>query len=115
MVLPGWARVSSRQRMGLEPQGTSGLTRIVTDPLCHHAASFTTAVNVSVMPSTEWHCELVADLASKCAALNKTQMMRICGLRPQIRQGCCRRAAISAVGPVANVILPFCYWLLCSA
>src|SRR6516164_9476326 len=90
--------------MGLEPQGTSGLARIDPDPLLPRCL-ITTAVNVLVMPSTEWHCELVADLASKCAALNKTQMMRICGLRPQIRQGCCRRAAISAVGPVANVIL----------
>ena len=70
------AEVSPRQRMGFEPEGSGclgGIDPHLSPPCCFIAA----AVNFSMVPTTERHRELVAYLAAKCAALSKTQMMRV--------------------------------------
>ena len=72
----GLAGASSRQRMGFEPEGSGCLGRIDTDllPPCPFIAA---AMNFAMMPTTERHRELVAYLAAQCAALSKTQVMRV--------------------------------------
>ena len=65
-----------RQRMRLEPQGPSRGRRINPNslPPCGFVA---TVMDFPMMTSTQWHGELIADLASKCWMLRVSQMMGI--------------------------------------
>jgi hypothetical protein len=63
------------ERMRFEPQRARRNRRIHTDPV--PPGSFVTTMKLPMMTAAQRHRELIADLASECAALCKTQVMRI--------------------------------------
>src|SRR5580704_6761178 len=65
-----------RQRMRLQPQRAGGNGRIDTG-LLPPRGFIATAMDLTVVAAAQRHGELIADLAAKCPALGKAQVMSI--------------------------------------
>jgi hypothetical protein len=70
---------TGRERVRFEPKSAGHNSRIYSY-LPPPRGFITTAVHLAMMPSAQWNCELIADLATECSALCEAQVMRIRGL-----------------------------------
>ena|ERR1700733_1413574 len=71
--------LTSRERVRLKPQFTGGVGRI--NPRSLPPRSFIAAtVNLAMVPATQRHGELIADLAAQRTALRKAQVVGVAGL-----------------------------------
>ena len=67
---------SHRQGMRLQPKG-AGRSNWVHSNFCPPIGFIAAVMDFPVMTSTQWHGELIADLASECWMLRVSQMMGI--------------------------------------
>src|SRR5262249_12727089 len=102
---------NARQRMGPQPQHSSGGGRIDAgpDPPSDFIA---TTMHLTMVSPTEWHSEFVAYLATKCWRLRKSEVMGICRVSAtKTRQAClatdftCARSRMRRAVGKANTVL----------